>query len=69
MKVATLSPILPIAIALLLCSGCAALHPQSDASTATREELFESLEALKGTGPTTGISSQAREIEKSLGGF
>lgn len=53
-----------VGLLMVSLSGCAMLgsNPDSD----RKREFLDDLEALKGTGPSTGSSKQAREIEKSL---
>ena len=49
-------------------SGCAAFGSKSDASTDSEPEWLTNLKSLKGTGEATGVSREARDIEKSLAG-
>jgi uncharacterized protein YceK len=49
-------------------SGCATVGSKSDAPTDGDPEWLANLKALKGTGESTGVSREARDIEKSLAG-
>ena len=48
-------------------SGCAAFGWKSDGEKDDRPEWLTNLKALEGSGGSTGISREARAIEKSLG--
>ncbi|MDA1052821.1 MAG: hypothetical protein O3C40_20395 [Planctomycetota bacterium] len=50
-------------------SGCATVDSKSDAAAVDDPEWLQNLKALKGTGPSAGISREARDIESSLGAF
>ena len=49
-------------------SGCATVGSKTDTEQASDPEWREDLRSLDGTGATLGMSSEAREIEKRLGG-
>lgn len=49
--------------------GCATLGKQSKDSEQGDSEFREMLNSLKGTGPTAGMSPEARAIENRLGGL
>lgn len=68
MKLPKLRLVALVAICLTPCVGCTSLWPKPDPAAASRSEWFEDFKALKGTGAYSGMSSQAREIENSLGG-
>jgi hypothetical protein len=50
-------------------SGCAAFDSKVEALSENNRELLDNVKSIKGTGATTGLSREAREIENSLNGF
>jgi hypothetical protein len=69
MKVSTLCLLLLALGGCCVFGGCRAWRPKPDPNGATRQEWKDTLKALKGTEPLTGVSKESREIEKSLSGF
>jgi hypothetical protein len=54
---------------LIAClSGCSAFGSKSGASIDGEPEWLTNLKSLKGTGASTGMSPEARDIERSLAG-
>ena len=47
-------------------SGCALVGSKTDAESDGDPMWLQNLKALKGTGASTGVSPEARDIEKSL---
>jgi len=47
-------------------SGCAMVGSKTDAESDGDPEWLQNLKALKGTGESTGVSPEARDIEQSL---
>ncbi len=59
----SLAFICPVVICV---SGCGTLAAKADTMFSDDSELIQGFKAIKGTGATTGISREAREIERSL---
>lgn len=55
-----------VCLVIIWFSGCATVDSEADTTFGGDSELIEGFKALKGTDATTGISREARAIEKSL---
>lgn len=65
----TIVRVMLLGLLLIAHGGCATLGAGDPDEVRDGSEFLEGLKALKGTGRTTGVSREAREIESHLGGF